>query len=97
MSSLQHAFSEELNDVISVDEAYDLFWQGKLTDKRKFQCPGNNCDAKITCACMDTTELKLKQTPNFRVYGGHAQNCEYLSFLQNNGHSSEGRGGLGIL
>lgn len=93
MSSLQYAFSEELNEVVSVDEAYDLFWQGKLTDKRRFSCPGNNCSAQVTCACMDTKELELKQSPNFRVYSEHDPNCEYLSFLERDEYSTSSRKG----
>jgi hypothetical protein len=91
MSSLQFAYSEELDEVISIDDAYNFFWQGRLSNKQSFSCPGNNCDAQVTCACMDTKEVELKQAPNFRVYGEHSQDCEYMSFLQKEGYVSSNR------
>lgn len=92
MSSLQYAYSEELKAVISVEEAYELFWKGSLHDKSAFQCPGNNCDAKITCACMDIKETELRQTPNFRVYGKHSDDCEYLKFIDDENKQTYGNG-----
>lgn len=94
MASLQYAYSEELKRVLSVEDAYESFWNDKIHDKSAFQCPGNNCDAKVTCACMDIKETELKQTPHFRVYGMHSPDCEYVKYLEDEKRSSSGTGSV---
>jgi len=74
--AIEEAYSLEIQQVIDAEIAYDLYWSGKLTDKQKFICAGDNCQAQITCACMDMPEQNLKQVPHFRMPNDtHSKNC----------------------
>jgi len=65
------AYSEEFNDTINAERAYELYWADVITDKRAFCCPGEACPARYTCANLDTPELELKQQPHYRAQRGH--------------------------
>lgn len=81
MSSFFYAYSNDLNKVLNPFQAYEKFWNNQITDKRNFQCPGNNCSAQITCACIDIPETDWKQVPHFRVIEKHSSDCEYVKFI----------------
>lgn len=72
--ALEEAYSTELDEIIDADVAYDLYWSGKLTDQRKFTCPGDNCGVQVTCACMTIVEQDLKKSPYFTV-SEHKDSC----------------------
>lgn len=63
------------------DRAYDLYWSGIITDKRKFLCPGTDCIAQVTCANLDEDVQDMKVVPHFRVYGKHSEACEIINSL----------------
>jgi len=65
------AYSEEFNDTINAERAYELYWADVIADKRAFCCPGEACPARYTCANLDTPELELKQQPHYRAQRGH--------------------------
>lgn len=75
--SIEEAYSLELNKVVDAEIAYDYYWQGKLIDKHQFICPGDNCQAQITCACMDIEEQDLKKNPYFMMPSSqtHSDKC----------------------
>lgn len=74
--SIEEAYSLEIGQVIDAEVAYDLYWSGKLTDKQKFICAGDNCTAQITCAGIDIPEQNQKQVPHFRMPSDtHSENC----------------------
>ncbi|MFC4764834.1 hypothetical protein [Dyella koreensis] len=74
---LDVAFNEELQKPITAEEAYDLFWDGMLSDKRAFSCPDEQCAARVTCANMDKPEQSLGVQPHFRLYPPHRPDCPY--------------------
>lgn len=82
MNSLPFAYSVEYGDIISPDDAYDLYWAGKLTNQHAFKCPGLNCKANVTLANMYKEEQKLLQTPHYRCKE-HESGCEYKKLLIN--------------
>ncbi|GAB7195779.1 hypothetical protein [Dickeya undicola] len=76
MMALDVAFSIEFDDFVDPDRAYELFWSGVITNKKAFLCPGENCDAQVTCANLDSESQDMKVVPHFRVYGKHHSDCE---------------------
>ncbi|WMC12098.1 hypothetical protein PU634_06965 [Oceanimonas pelagia] len=73
------AFSIEANDYIDPDRAYDLYWSGIITDKKKFICPGTDCTAQVTCANLDEDLQDMKVVPHYRIYGKHSEGCEIFN------------------
>lgn len=94
---LEEAYSIERNEIIDAERAYDLYWSGKLSDKKAFQCPDKNCEADVTCACMDIAEQSLKQVPHFRIVGEHSSECKLfedtneIEYNVEHGHDSIGQ------
>ncbi|WP_244922687.1 hypothetical protein [Xenorhabdus cabanillasii] len=74
--SLDIAYSTEIDDFIDPDRAYEYFWAGKLTNKRSFICPGENCYAQVTCANLDKESQNMHVVPHYKVYGKHHPDCE---------------------
>ena len=74
--SLDVAFSEEARDFLDPDKAYEFYWAGIITDKKKFVCPGTNCTAQVTCANLDKDTHSMRVAPHFKIYGNHSKNCE---------------------
>lgn len=77
--SLDIAYSIEADDYLDPDRAYDLYWSGLITDKKKFLCPGTDCFAQVTCANLDEDVQDMKVVPHFRVYGSHSEFCEIFN------------------
>jgi len=75
------AFCLEANDYIDPDRAYDLYWSGIITDKKKFICAGVNCIAQVTCANLDGDLQNMKVVPHYRTYGNHSDKCEIYNDL----------------
>lgn len=77
---LDVAYSVEAGDYIDPDRAYDLYWSGVITDKRKFLCPGTNCMAQVTCANLTEELQSMRVVPHYRVYGKtHSDECEVFN------------------
>ncbi|MDE9485274.1 hypothetical protein [Xenorhabdus bovienii] len=74
--SLDIAYSTEINEFIDPDRAYEYFWAGILKDKKSFICPGENCDAQVTCANLDEESQNMRVVPHYRIYGKHHPDCE---------------------
>lgn len=74
--SLDVAYSIEAQDYLDPDRAYDLYWSGTITDKKKFICPGSSCMAQVTCANLDEDLQDMKVVPHYRIYGTHSKDCE---------------------
>ncbi|ENM5729063.1 hypothetical protein CW613_001376 [Vibrio mimicus] len=74
--SLDIAYSIEADDYLDPDRAYDLYWSGVITDKKKFLCPGTNCPVQVTCANLDKDVQDMKVVPHFKQYGSHGELCE---------------------
>ena len=73
---VSEAYSLEYNEIIDAEEAYELYSDGVITDKKGFICTGNACEAQITCANIDKEKENMKQFPHFRLYGEHTDSCE---------------------
>lgn len=56
----------------------------QIKNKHNFQCPGNNCNAQITCANLDKNKSERIQKVNFRIYGTHTDNCSIKKDIDNN-------------
>lgn len=78
MSKLEEAYSIEYNDIVDAEKAYELFWDGTISDKRAFQCTDPNCEAQITCVNIDKKRAAMKQIPHFKCYGEHSDKCEVI-------------------
>ncbi|WP_127533209.1 hypothetical protein [Paenibacillus kobensis] len=76
---IEEAYSTDYNDVVDAEKAYDLFWSGEIRDKRNFECPDQNCDARITCANLDKARDKMKNILHFKSYGVHSSECNVVS------------------
>lgn len=88
--SLDVAYSIEARDYLDPDRAYDLYWSGNITDKKKFICPGTGCMAQVTCANLDEDIQDMKVVPHFRVYGDHSRDCEISKNIPLNLHYEDG-------
>ncbi|AFL99271.1 hypothetical protein Desde_0826 [Desulfitobacterium dehalogenans ATCC 51507] len=73
---IEEAYSYDYMDVVDAEKAYELFWEGVIKDKRNFECPAQNCKAQITCSNIDKQIEEMKNTPHFRVYGEHSDECD---------------------
>lgn len=79
MGRIELAYSLELNRVMDALEANELWLEGKLKDKRNFECIDQNCHAGITCRNMDTYINNRKMLPNFIMSSrenNHDINCQ---------------------
>lgn len=76
---LDIAYSIEVEDYLDPDRAYELYWAGLITDKKKFLCPGSDCYAQVTCANLDEDVQDMKVVPHYRIYGKHSGNCEIFN------------------
>lgn len=83
--SIEKAYSIEANDIIDAEEAYELYWNGIINDKKAFSCI--YCDAPITCANLDKKRVEMKNLPHFRCCGSHGEECELIVEISNNKRS----------
>lgn len=74
--SIEKAYSIEANDIIDAEEAYELYWNGTINDKKAFLCV--YCDASITCANLDKKRAEMKNLPHFRCRGIHGDECKLI-------------------
>ncbi|MCF7495214.1 hypothetical protein L3V35_09145 [Vibrio sp. L5-1] len=47
MASLEEAYSNEYDDIIDAELAYDLFWSGVISSKSAFECPSEFAKQKL--------------------------------------------------
>lgn len=92
---IPEAYSNEYEDIIDAEKAYELYWDGEITDKRKFQCKNDNCYAQITCANIDKERVLMKKKPYFLLVGKHScvldSDLEELNVLNSDELAIEGR------
>lgn len=74
---IEEAYSIEAKEIIDPELAYDYFWSGKISDKQKFECPSEDCDAQITCANLDKMRSDMIRDPHYRAYSSHSDECVY--------------------
>lgn len=80
MASLEEAYSNEYQEIIDAELAYDLYWANVITNKSDFQCPSEFCSAKVTCINLDAEKQSMQQSPHFRGYN-HSDECDaHLAF-----------------
>ena len=87
---LDIAYSIEAEDYLDPDRAYELYWSGIITDKKKFLCPGTDCTAKVTCANLDEDIQDMKVVPHYRIYGKHSKSCEIFNEIPLDLHYEDG-------
>ncbi|NOR45297.1 MAG: hypothetical protein GQ534_06885 [Candidatus Delongbacteria bacterium] len=85
---MEFAYSNDLDDFIDPDMAYDYFWSDLITSKSAFKCPNENCNADITCANIEKVKQDMKQVPHFRGYH-HIEGCQYDSKNKNSSTDSD--------
>lgn len=76
---LDVAYSLEIEDFIDADKAYEFYWSGLITNKKAFICPGDSCQAQVTCANIDEETQNMRVVPHFRIYGEHGEKCEIFN------------------
>jgi len=72
---MEVAYCKEYQQVIDAEKAYELFWEGIISDYRGFSCPEIGCDAQVTLANARRERHSMKQRPNFRCYEEHETCC----------------------
>lgn len=78
MSKIEEAYCVEYEDIIDPEQAYELYWDGIISDAKGFQCADPNCNAQITCRNMTKERKLMKQIPHFVCYGEHDELCNYI-------------------
>ncbi|WP_342426705.1 hypothetical protein [Paenibacillus sp. FSL L8-0158] len=68
---IPEAYSIEFEEIIDAEKAYELYWDGEISDKRAFECKNENCEAQITCANIDKERVLMKKKPYFLLVGEH--------------------------
>lgn len=76
---IEHAFNTEIGQILTADEAHELFFAGKIADQRNFNCTDDSCDAQITCVNMYKVRTEMKVVPHFRDDGNHSKTCSVQS------------------
>lgn len=87
--SIEKAYSIEANDIIDAEEAYELYWNGIINDKKAFSCI--YCNAPITCANLDKKRAEMKNLPHFRCRGSHEDECELIVEISSNKRTDKKR------
>ncbi|BDU83075.1 hypothetical protein SNUCP2_27440 [Clostridium perfringens A] len=87
--SIEKAYSIEANDIIDAEEAYELYWNGIINDKKAFSCI--YCDAQITCANLDKKRAEMKNLPHFKCCGSHGDECKLILEISSNKRTDKKR------
>lgn len=72
------AFSIELGETVTADEAFSYYHQGLISKNDEFLCNTDGCDAKLLCANIDKLPDLRKREPYFRTMGeleSHDREC----------------------
>lgn len=77
---IPEAYSIELEEIIDAEKAYELYWDGEISDKRAFECKNDNCEAQITCANIDKERFLMRKRPYFLRVGEHT--CTLLNEIE---------------
>lgn len=72
---MDRALSIEMGEILDAHKAHELYAANIIFDKRGFECPGNNCNAQITCVNIEKLVHDMKQGVHFRVIGNHEPTC----------------------
>ncbi|NMM28833.1 MAG: hypothetical protein HHJ12_16465 [Glaciimonas sp.] len=72
---IEKAYSTDVSEVIDVETAYDLYWGGKIDDKRNFECIFSDCDGPITAANLDRLRHDMFVDPYYRKSSIHSKAC----------------------
>jgi hypothetical protein len=74
---IEHAFSTDLDEVVDIDTAYELFTAGRILDKHNFSCLYPGCAGDITAANLDKLRQDMAVDPHFRRVGDeHTAACD---------------------
>lgn len=73
---LEKAYSIELDKVVSASEADNHYQNGEISSKFSFTCPGENCNAQVTCANLDKPVIKRIRSPYYLIVGECCDGCE---------------------
>lgn len=74
---IEHAYSTDLEEVVDIDTAYELFTAGRIRDKRNFLCLFPDCDGDITAANLDKLRSDMAVDPYFKRVRDetHSRDC----------------------
>ena len=74
---IEHAFSSDLEEIVDIDTAYELFTAGRILDKHNFFCLYPGCAGDITAANLDKLRQDMAVDPYFRRVGDeHTAECD---------------------
>ena len=74
---LPEAYCLDIERTVDIEEAYELFWEGQILDKRNFECADEDCDIQITAANLDKLRESMKRDPYFTTKNIHSPLCSY--------------------
>lgn len=72
---LLSAYSLDLREIITADQADRGYGEGKIKSKFSFECPDENCHAQVTCANLDRPKRLRKRDPYYRFVEEHDDQC----------------------
>ena len=72
---LPSAYSIELKQVITADQADKEYSEGRISSKFAFECPDEICHAAVTCANLDKPKRLRKRDPYYKVVDSHHADC----------------------
>lgn len=73
---LEKAYSIEIDKIVSASEADSYYQKGEISSKFAFTCPGDNCNAQVTCANLDKPVIKRIRSPYYLIVGACCDGCE---------------------
>lgn len=73
---IEKAYSLDGDEIVDAELAYDYYWAGIIKNKKNFECPAENCSAKITCANLDKIRQDMKVDPYFKAVSTHESDCD---------------------
>lgn len=77
LMKIEHAFSTDVDEIVDIDTAYELFEAGRILDKHNFLCLYPGCAGDITAANLDKLRQDMAVDPYFkRVGDDHTAECD---------------------
>jgi hypothetical protein len=74
---IEYAFSTDLDEIVDIDTAYELFAAGRILDKHNFACLYPDCAGDLTAANLDKLRRDMAVDPHFRRVGdNHTAQCD---------------------
>lgn len=89
---IEKAYCTDLDEIIDVETAYDLYWAERISDKHNFECIHEDCDAAITAANLDKLRQDMVYDPYYKVVDAedHSISCPYRNEVETVSNNTKG-------